>query len=188
MGLGFILSRPDCFGTTESGWTETLSHPAHAPLMVSGSRSTPGTGSSFSLNSASPERNHLPPLPPDTGIKFGCNISRWLAFKIFLIFKWSRTQMVTFLLSQSLEHEPVWAGKLKPIVCFWRNYCTDQFSLNQLHTWQCFPFPAFIWMGGFVPLVLTSPHLMPVSNILPEAQTSSAEIPCHCKQYTCYPR
>lgn len=67
----------------ESGWTEMPSHPAHAPLMVSGPRSTPGTGSSFSLNSASPLRNYLPPLPPDTGIKFGCNISRWLAFKIF---------------------------------------------------------------------------------------------------------
>lgn len=52
----------------------------------------PGTGSSSTRNGASPHRNHLPPLPPDTGIESRCSISIWLAlgfFKNFLFqMKW----------------------------------------------------------------------------------------------------
>lgn len=181
MGLRFTFSRADCFGTTESGWTEMPSHPAHAPLMVSGSRST-GTGRSFfSEQCLSPQK-----LSSSSALRYQDKV--WMQYQqmagiqdFFLIFffKWSRTQMVTFLLSQSLKHEhrPVWAGKLKSIVHFrGADYCTDQFSLKQSHTWQYSPFSAFIWMGGFVLLVLTSPYFMPVSNILPVAQTSSVEI------------
>lgn len=147
----------------------------------------PGAGSASTLNSAPPRRNHLPPLHPDTGIV-------WMRYQqmagiqdyFFLIFffKWSGTQMALFLLSQSLTE--MWTQtclnwEAQPRSMFrksCRNYCTDQFSLNQSHTWQRFPCPAFIWMGGFVPLVPTSPHLMPVTNTFPEVQQAAPQKLC----------
>lgn len=185
MGLRFTLSGQDCFGTTEGGWTEMPSHPARALLVVSGSSSsTPRSRQCFhseqrispqksSPSSASRYRDSLDAISAD-----GWH-SRFFYFILF--FKWSGTQMVLFLLSQSLtemwtqtclnwEAQP---GSMFLKSC--RNYCTDQFSLNQSHTWQRFPCPAFIWMGGFVPLVPTSPHLMPVTNTFPEVQQAAPQ-------------
>lgn len=180
MGLGFTLAGQDCVGTTEDGRTgiQTTLHRRLCWLLDPAA--LPGAGSSSTLHSASAHRNHLPPLPPVPGQTLDAMSadgwhSRFFFFHFLFQVKWSDTDGAV-LASQSLTG--MWAytclsreaqlHNVCPKSC--RNDCADQSSLNQCHTWQRCPSPAFIWMGGFVPLVLTSPHLMPVSSILPEVQ------------------
>lgn len=53
-------------------------HPAQAPLVAGGSSSTPRCRQLFHSAQKPP-----PSSAPSTGTDFGCDVSRWLAFKIF---------------------------------------------------------------------------------------------------------
>lgn len=127
MGLRFALSGQDHFGTTEGGWTEMPSCPPHAPLVVSGSSSTPKCRQPIHSERCLSPQKPSPSSAPRYRDRVWMRYQQMAGIQDFF-FKFSFSNEVghrwccSCLPKAWLERErrPVWAGKLNPIVYFWR--------------------------------------------------------------------